>query len=177
MRAAHPETLALIYRHVGTYNRDDIWNYVYLNDWSNLIRIPSDFYKFSPAGEVEIDVNDSGVPRLLRAVPYRQIDINFYNMPSWLADKIQIALGHDIKIINGYEYEVENFGQFELIDRLDLGTYTVSLRQVDDRTKKTDTFDVDITAGFVPPEHLAIAFGGAVVASTFITNSGATFHF
>jgi len=171
------DTLAIEYRHVGTYNRDDLWNYVYLFDWSNTIRIPAAFYKFTPAGEIELDVNDYGVPRVLRAVPYRQLEISFYNMPSWLADKLQMALAHDVKIINGYEWEVENFGQFELVDRLDLGTYTVVLRQKDDRTKKTDEFTYTITAEFVPPTHVDIPSAGGDYVSEFITNTAGTFHF
>ena len=174
---SHPDTLALQYRHAGTYNRVDLWNYVYLGEWFNLIRIPADFYKFTPAGEVDIDTNDSGIPRILRAVPYRQIEISFLNMPSWLADKLQIALSHDEKIVNGYQYEIENFGNFELIDRLDLGTYTVNLRQVDDRAKKTDRFTIEITAAFDPDEHLNLAFGGVVVTSQFISNTLGVFHF
>ena len=171
------DTLAIEYRHLGTYNRADIWNYVYLFDWSNVLRIPAAFFKFAPAGEMEVDVNDFGTPRILRAVPYRQLEINFFNMPSWLADKIQMALAHDIKIINGYEWEVENFGQFELVDRMDLGTYTVVLRQKDDRTKKTDQFTYSITAEFVPPTQLALPFDGVVANSEFQTNTGGVFHF
>jgi len=172
----YEDTLAIEYRHVGTYNRPDIWNYQYLFDWKNIIRIPAAFYKFTPAGEIELDVNDNGIPRILRAVPFRQLEISFYNMPSWLADKLQMALAHDIKIINGYEWEVENFGQFELVDRLDLGTFTVVLRQKNDRSKKTDEFTYSITAEFVPPAH-AIPFGGVSVESEFLTNTGGTFHF
>ena len=173
----HPETLALEYRHEGTYNRPDLWNYIYLEDWKNVIRIPADFYKFAPTGEVELDVNDFGVSRILRAVPFRQIELTFHNMPSWLADKLQIALSHDVKIINGYEYEVENFGQFELIDRLDLGNYVVNLRQKDDRAKKTDSFTLELTAEFVPPAHVDIPFSGGVVFSTFYSNTPFVFHF
>ena len=173
----YEDTLAIEYRHVGTYNRDDIWNYIYLFDWKNIIRIPAAFYKFTPAGEIELDVNDYGLPRVLRAVPYRQLEISFFNMPAWLADKLQMALAHDIKIINGYEWEVENFGQFEMVDRLDLGTFTVVLRQKNDRSKKTDEFTYTLTAAFVPPTHVDIPSVGGDYVSEFITNTGGTFHF
>ena len=177
VQVSHEETLALVYRHEGIYNRPDLWNYVYLEDWTNVLRIPADFYKFAPSGELELDVNDFGVSRILRAVPYRQIELTFHNMPSWLADKLQIALSHDIKIVNGYEYEVENFGQFETIDRLDLGNYVVNLRQKNDRSKKTDTFTAAITAAFVPPEHLDIPFAGDTLESEFVTNTLGLFSF
>ena len=62
-------------------------------------------------------------------------------MPSWLADKVQMALAHDHEDHQWLsEWEVENFGQFETLDRIDLGTYVIVLRQKDDRTKKTDSF-------------------------------------
>lgn len=173
----HGATLALEYRHNGTYNRADLWNYVYLSDWKNVLRIPADFYKFAPAGEIDVDINDNGTPRMLRARPYRQIQINFLNMPSWLADKVQMALSHDVKMVNGYEYEVENFGQFELIDRLDLGTYTVELRQKNDRTKKIDTIVYSIDAYFEPPEVNSVSPVGGLLGPTFRTNSLAVFHF
>ena len=173
----HPETLALEYRHEGIYNRPDLWNYIYLEDWKNVLRIPADFYKFTPTGEMELDVNDFGVARILRAVPYRQIELTFHNMPSWLADKIQIALSHDVKVINGYEYEVENYGQFETIDRLDLGNYVVNLRQKNDRAKKTDTFSATLTAEFIPNGFAAIPFAGDTLESTFETNTVGVFHF
>ena len=177
IQEVHEDTLALEYSHAGIYNRADLWNYVYLGDWTNIIRIPAAFYKFTPAGEVDVDTNDSGIPRILRAVPYRQLELSFLNMPAWLADKIQMALAHDTKIINGYQWEVENFGQFEQIDRLDLGTYTIVLRQKDDRAKKTDSFSYSLTAAFVPPTHHAIPFGGQVVESVFNSNTAGVFHF
>jgi len=173
----HEETLALEYRHNGTYNREDLWNYVYLFDWTNIVRIPADFYKFAPAGEVDVDISDRGIPRMLRAIPYRQVEISFYNMPSWLADKVQMALSHDVKIINGYEWEIENFGNFETIDRLDLGTYVVSLRQKNDRAKKTDSFTIDLLAYFEPPAVSSVSPVGALLGPTFRTNTLGVFHF
>jgi hypothetical protein len=177
IQESHEETLALEYRHDGTYNRADLWNYVYLGSWTNVIRIPAAFYKFTPAGEMDVDTSDNGVPRILRAVPYRQIELNFFNMPSWLADKIQMALAHDQKIINGYQWEVENFGQFETLDRLDLGTYVIVLRQKDDRAKKVDDFTYSLSAEFVPDQHLGLPYAGGSVLSTFITNTPYEFHF
>ena len=173
----HAETLALEYKHVGTYNRADLWSYVYLFDWTNKVRIPAAFYKWAPAGEIDLDVNDYGTPRLLRAVPYRQVELNFFNMPNWLADKVQMALSHDVKIINGYEWEMENFGGFDLIDRINLGTYTVALRQKTDRTKKIDVFPFTLSAEFVPPIHHALPYAGFETYSQFVTNTAGEFHF
>lgn len=178
VREKHPDTLALKYRHVGTFDKSDIWNYIYLSDWFNIIRIPTDFYKFIPAGEVEIDTNDSGIPRMLRAVPYRQLQISFINMPGWFADKMQVALSHDTKVINDYEWELaDNYGNFEMIDQLDQGTYEVNLRQKNDRTKKTNTFSAEITASFDPDSFAAIPFAGDVLEAEFISNTLGVFRF
>lgn len=177
IQTKHEGTLALEYRHDGTYDAVDMWSYIYLSTWTNLVRIPTDFYKFTPAGEVEADNNDRGIPRMTRAIPYRQITISFINMPGWLADKIQVALSHDKKIINDYEWEIENYGQFEMIDQLDLGTYEVNLRQKNDRTKKVNEFPAEVTASFDPDSFSNIAFAGDVVTAEFISNTLGLFRF
>jgi hypothetical protein len=178
VQESNPDTLALEYRHAGTYDKADIWSYIYPSDWFNKIRIPTDFYEFIPAGEVEVDTNDSGIPRMLRARPFRQLLINFINMPGWLADKIQVALSHDTKVVNEYEWELaDNYGSFNLIDQLDQGTYEVALRQKNDRTKKIDAFTAEITAGFDPDSFANIVFDGDVVTAEFISNTLGVFRF
>lgn len=177
VRISHPKTLAIEYRHNGTYEDDDIWSYIYLSDWTNIIRFPTDFYKFVPAGEVDQDIGDFGLPRMLRAVPFRQVTFEALNIPSWIADKLMVIFSHDSKKINEYYWENENLGEFDMIDRADLGTYTIQLKQVNDRTNFLTEFTEDVTASWSPPTLTDIVFGGTVVSSTFVSNSVGVFSF
>lgn len=166
----HERSLALIYRHAGDYNRADIWQYEYLGDWTQLIRLPAEFYKFEPAGEVEVYLNDSGRPDMTRAVPYRQMTFTAFNIPSWLVDKLNVIFSHDSKEINGYHWENENFGSKENVDRTDISTFSIQLRQVEDRTIFDSDFTAEITASWTPSSFTNLAFGGAVVEAVFNTN-------
>jgi len=178
VKEVHEDSLAIDYSHLGTYNDADLWNYLYENGWQNRIRLAMDFYKVTPAGEVEADVNDSGVQRLLRAVPFRQLTLAAYNLPDWVIDKLGVIFSHDTKIINEYEWEIENLGAVENVEMANVGTFTINLRQKNDRTKRSDIFSEDLTAYFEPASYSPIAFGGgSPLVSTFHTNSGGTFAF
>lgn len=177
LKTTHEDTLAIEYRHNGELDQEDLWGYIYLSDWVNVIRLPSRFYKFNPAGEVEVDINDNGIPRRLRSVPYRELELEVMNIPSWVADKLQLVFSHDSKFINGYYWENENYGNFELIDNTDVGTYRVAMRQVNDRTKFTNEFTEDITASWTPSSFTDLPFGGTLVQATFNTNTLGVFSF
>lgn len=177
VKVSHPKTLAIEYRHDGTFEEDDIWSYIYLSDWTNIIRMPTDFYELGVAGEVDLDVNDNGVPRMLRAVPYRQLAFKAYNIPGWLVDKLSVVFSHDSKKINDYYWENETLGEFNIIARADLGTFEIKLKQVNDRVNFTNEFVLDITAAFVPDSFEDLAFGGAVVTAQFVSNTLGVFSF
>jgi hypothetical protein len=178
IRTLHEDSLALKYWHEGEFDLADLWGYVYLSDWFNLIRLPATFFQFRTAGEIEADVNDGNIPRMLRAAAFREMLFRAINIPSWLADKLQLVFGHDHKELNEYEWENENFGTYELInDRIDLGNYEIALRQVDDRTTYKKGFQQTLTATFTPPSFSAIPFAGDEVSALFNTNSGVPFRF
>jgi hypothetical protein len=177
IKISHPKSLAIEYRHNGTFEEIDIWSYIYLSDWTNIIRLPADFYEAEIAGEVDLDMNDNGVPRMLRAVPYRQLSFKAYNIPGWLVDKLPVVFSHDSKRINEYYWENETLGEFNIISRIDLGTFEIKLRQVNDRVNFTTEFTEDITAQFVPNSFSDIPFEGDTVTATFVSNSLSTFYF
>lgn len=167
VRDEHPKSLALIYSHVGQYSRADIWQYEYLNDWTNQMRLPSEFYKFEPAGEVEVYLNDAGKPDVTRAVPFRQMVFTAFHIPSWLVDKLNVIFSHDTKKINGYHWENENFGSKDNIERTDISTFSIQLKQVEDRTIFNNEFTAEIDASWTPSSFTNLAFGGVVVAAVF----------
>ncbi len=177
IREEHPNTLAMEYRHTGTFNRADRWSYVYADGEYNTLRMPIDFYKFVPSGEVDLDTNDTGIPRMQRAVPFREIIFEALNITSWLADKLNVVFAHDTKVINGYNWENENFGNFELVEQTDIGSYRINLRQKEDRTKYSNEADGNVEAFFDPDEIEDIAFGGDDVQSTFNANVPGLFRF
>jgi hypothetical protein len=177
IKEEHEDTLAIEYRHNGEFDQEDLWGYIYLEDWTNIIRMPARFYKFTPAGEVDVDVNDSGIPRRLRSIPFREMEFEAMNIPAWLADKLQLVFAHDSKFINGYYWENETFGNFEMIDNADLGTYRIALREVDDRVNFNNEFEEEITASWTPPTFVDLPFGGTVVSSIFNSNSLGVFSF
>jgi hypothetical protein len=173
----HEGTLCIDYRHVGKYDSDDHWNYLYPEGWYNRLRFPADFYKVQTAAEIEADTDDTGVQRIVRAVPFRQIELSIYDVPGWMADKLQVVFSHDTKALNGNLWEVENIGAFNPIGKRDIGTYVISLRQTDDRTLFSMDFDENLTASFDPDSFLNQTFEGLSVQSTFRTNTGLPFRF
>lgn len=177
VKIKHPKTLAIEYRHNGTFEEEDIWSYIYLSNWTNVIRMPTDFYEIDVAGEVDLDVNDNGVPRMLRAVPFRQISFKAHNIPGWMVDKLSVIFSHDSKKVNGYYWENENLGEFNIIARVDLGIFEIKLRQVNDRTNFITEFVDSVTAEFVPGSFEDLDFEGEVVTSEFISNTLSVFSF
>jgi hypothetical protein len=177
IKISHPKTLAIEYRHNGTFEETDIWSYIYLSDWTNIIRMPTDFYEYEVSGEVDLDTGDNGVPRMLRAVPYRQLSFKAYNIPGWMVDKLSVIFSHDSKRINEYYWENETLGEYNIISRIDLGTFEIKLRQVNDRVNFTTEFTQDVTAEFDPPSFSDLAFAGEVVTATFISNTLGVFSF
>lgn len=173
----HERSLALNYRHNGDYSNKELWKYQYLSDWTNRIRLPSEFYKFEPAGEIETYINDSGKPDATRAMPFRQMVFSAFNIPSWLVDKLNVIFSHDTKEINGYHWENENFGAKDDIEKTDLSVFNIQLRQTEDRTIFENEIHLDITAAFVPNSFSNIAFGGAIVTATFNSNTDSIFSF
>ncbi len=174
----HANSLALLYSHVGEFDSDDIWSYLYLDGWQNSIRIDSNFYKFKPTGEIENYNDDFGITEKLRAVPYRQMTFQIMNVVSWVADKFNVIFAHDTKIINGYKWENEDFGSFEYIgDRRDIGTYSIDLRQKDDRLNSETVETISLTAAFVPDSIEDVPFEGDVYPVVFNSNTPGTFQF
>lgn len=173
----HVESLAIDYRHTGIFNKADKWNYVYADGEYNRLRLPADFFKYVPSGEIEEDVNDTGTPRLQQAVPFRELQLEARNIPGWLADKISMVLSHDTKVINGYQWVNDGFGTFETVDRMDIGTYTVNLRQKEDRTLFENEIEGLVEASWDPDLIEDIAFGGDDVDSTFNANVPGLFRF
>lgn len=176
VKVLHKGSLALEYRHKGEFNFEDFWGYIYGVDQFNKLRFPANDYQVVPAGEIDVNMNDTGTPRMLRAVPFRQIIFRVFNIPSWLYDKLQIAFSHDTKRLNDYYWEVENFGQYEQVNQVDLGTVEINLRQVNDRTKKINTFPINITASFTPAS-VPTVFGGEEISVVFHSNTSGIFSF
>lgn len=177
IKISHPKTLSIEYSHRGTFEEEDIWSYLYLSDWTNIIRMPTDFYEVEVAGEVDLDTNDNGAPRMLRAVPYRQLAFKAYNIPGWKVDKLSVVFSHDTKRINEYYWENEALGEYNIISRADLGTFEIKLRQVNDRTNFTTEFTEEVTAQFIPDSFEDLEFGGEVVTAQFVSNTLGVFSF
>lgn len=170
----HEDTLLLQYRHSGEFSRIDKWNYIYPDGFYLGLRMPANFYRFVIAGEIDVDTNDTAVPRVLRAAPYRQLIFTALNIPSWIADKIQVIMSHDTKLLCGYLWEVENYGTFELIAQVDIGTLEINLRQKNDRTKFVNALPITLFASFTPATD-SIVEGGETKNFLFSTNTGASY--
>lgn len=177
IQEVHDRSLAIHYRHAGTYSKKELWKYEYLEDWTNVMRLPSEFFKFEPAGEVDQYMSDAARPDVLRAMPYREMEFTAFHIPSWLVDKLNVIFAHDTKKINGYHWANNDFGTVDAIERTDLTVFNIKLRQIEDRTIFSEEFSAEVTASFDPPTHTNINFAGDVVSSTFRSNTAAIFRF
>jgi hypothetical protein len=160
VRARHDNSLALDYYHEGEFDKPDQWNYLYEEGWFNRIRVPADFYEFIVGGEIEADTNDTGEPRILRVVPFRQVKFSAKNIPSWLVDKFMVILSHDRQI-----------------KQLDLGSFEVTMKQKGDRTIAAWSFEFEGEVFWEPDSFEDIAFAGAVVSATFHSSLPGVFQF
>lgn len=176
LKTKHKESLLLKYRHNGTYDEPDKWNFVYTDGMYCSIRFPAMFYQVAIAGELDADTDDTGVQRIIRSVPYRQLLFKILNVPGWIVDKLLVIFSHDEKIINEYQWEIENYGSVDNIEQVDLPTLEINLRQVNDRTKYVTEEDIEITAAFDPDELNAI-FEGEELETDFLSNTSSTFRF
>lgn len=161
---------AIDYSHTGIFGRTDQFGFLYEDGYKSRIRLDSQFFQFEPSGEIEIDTNDTGRKQLLRAVPYRSIKLVGMDIPSWLCDKLNKVFAHDTIIINGYEYRNENFGSFDFIPSLDLGSFEVTLIQVNDPLLFENEVELNFEASFSPDSITDDGTGGmyeVVFNSTF----------
>lgn len=177
LREEHEGSLAVECRHEGTYDEADQWKYIYEAGWYNILRVPADFYQFAVGGEVSVDMNDTGEARILRSVPYLQLQFAARNIPSWMVRKFTIMFSHDVKRINGEFWEIENLGEFQAINRMDLGTFEITLKLKGDNTIAEWDFEEDLEAYFDPEAFAALAFAGAVVVATFHSSIPGLFRF
>jgi len=174
----HPKSLLLEYRHDGEFDSDDIWGYLYSSDWVNAIRIDADLYLLKPAGEIDNYNDDFGVSKKLRAVPFRQVTFSILNIPSWAADKLNVVFAHDTKIINGEQWENDDFGTHERPNaKIDVGTYSIDLRFVEDRLNKNDEEIVSLDAEFDPDTLEDVPFEGDTFNVDFTSNTPGVFSF
>ncbi len=171
------DTLAIDYSHVGEFEQDDKWGYVYLEGWFNRIRLAANFHKFLPGGEIENYTNDYGTPEKLRTVPSRQLILSMFVVPGWVVDKLNVVWGHDTLIINEYYWELKDFGQFNIINKTDIGDYEITLEQKNDRRFFTKQLAIDLTAYFEPASIEAITEDGAEVQAYFRSNTSGEFAF
>lgn len=178
IQETHETTLAIEYRHTGDFDKVDQWQYVYLEEsWYNVMRVDSNHHAFVPSGDIENYTNDSNIPVKLRATPGRQMIFKAFDLPSWVIDKFNLVFAHDTKIINEYQWESEDFGNFTIINRTDIGGFEITLKQVDDRTLFKKTFTIAETASFDPETIEDITGAGAVVTADFVSNTDVIFHF
>ncbi len=175
VKEVHEDTQALHYRHNGTYDFEDKWGCVYENGWLGVLRFPADFYKYIMSADLEADQDDTGRQRILRAVPYRQLEFTAFEIPGWLADKLAVIFSHDTKFINGYQWEIENMGDYAAMGTRDIGSLTVQLRQINDRTIFSTKFEENLTAEFIPDSFADILYEGDSIVALFKTNFGFSF--
>lgn len=176
LQVKHDEVLPILFRHNGDYMQSDVWNFEYAPGWYSTLMVPANMYQFVVAGELETDMNDFGIQRKTRAVPYRQLQFNIMNIPGWIMDKLMIIFSHDTILINGNLWEIDNYGQFENIQQVDMGTLQINLRMKDDRTLFEREFEQDLTAEFTPSSK-TVPYTEGTHDFVFNTNTGQTFSF
>lgn len=177
IQSYHKDTLAIEYGHTGQFDMEDQWSYIYDSGWRNIIRMPATHYEITPSGDIEAYVDDFGIQEKLRSVPFRQIQFKALNIPGWLVDKLNIIFSHDTIVINDYYWENENFGQFNYIDKLDLGTFEVNLRQKNDRRIFSKDVSLVLSASFNPEELIDLDYEEDTINIEFVSNTPYTFSF
>jgi hypothetical protein len=167
IKEEHKNTLALQYRHNGTYDDEEQHGYLYLSDWVNVLRLPAKHHEMTPSGEVTVYEDDFGNPSATRAVPDRQVTFKAFNIPTWVLDKLNLIFAHDELIINEYQWEKSNFGSADYAERTDFVIkFEIPLKQKGDRRLASTEFESSLTASFTP-SSIEEVYGGGVTNVTF----------
>jgi hypothetical protein len=169
------ETLAIDYSQLGTFYGADAFGFIYEDGYLNRIRLEASFNESEPSGEIEVYNDDTGVLKKIRAIPYRSVSFKAELIPTWLADKLNVILAHDTLLINGNEYQCEDFGTRNYIQLTDIGEYVITLRQVNDRLNAENEIELDFTATF-DPESIEDDGSGGAYPLLFETNFGGSFY-
>jgi hypothetical protein len=177
VRPLHKKSLAIGYRHEGGFDDADTWDYIYLSDWMNVIRVPSNFNLINPAGEMEVYADDFGIREQLRAVAFRELTFKAYNQPSWMIDKFNVVFGHDTLKINDALWRPSDFGSGDNVDNTDINGFEITLRQKDDRRVFSSAIQIAVAASFTPASFSDIPAAGDSLVAQFNTDSGAVFKF
>jgi hypothetical protein len=171
------ETLAIDYSQLGTFYGADAFGFIYEDGYLNRIRLEASFNESEPSGEIEVYNDDTGVLKKIRAIPYRSVSFKAELIPTWLADKLNVVLAHDTLLINGNEYQCEDFGTRNYIQLTDIGEYVITLRQVNDRLNAENTIELDLVATFDPDTVEDDGTGGAYNVLFESNYSGGVFSF
>jgi len=102
-------------------------------DYTNLviehyIRIPGRLYNYKPKGEIDVYSNQ-GILTKISEVVQRVLVLETEPIPSYLTEKINIALAHDIVSINGKEFVKEANPSVVRFSKTNLQVLTCELTQ------------------------------------------------
>jgi len=127
------------------YNLDNAYKIDYSTGIEFLMYAEGEVLPDKPGGEREQMEDSRRKPLLLREHVTRIVRIEIEGVPPYLGEKIKLALGHDVVIINGVEYQKADDAELEYPDPHDPFCNVICrLRQVDFMTENShDSGDVD----------------------------------
>lgn len=112
------------------YNYDPkmIYEFDYSDDQVNKIYIESLLMDYNPAGEVSIYDNENEKVKIKQSV-FRNLDIKTNPIPRYLAEKLQIAMAHDVFVVNDRQYTVEDLEEVESLSDSNIVQVSATLTQ------------------------------------------------
>jgi hypothetical protein len=109
-----------------------------------------------PGGEKEVMEDSQRRVVKLRENVTRIVQLNVFDVPPWLMEKLKLALAHDVCLVNGVQYEAVDTLGMELPNPLGmLCNITVKLRQVEFLAENSDD-DGDV-------DGVALDLGGGTI--------------
>lgn len=114
---------------------------------ANMLRLNALLFEYSPSGEKSI-LDNQNEKMILKRSLFRRLKLETAPIPRWLAEKLIIAMSHDVFVVNDIAFVCEEDPEVERSGKTNFVTLTAVLTQKDVLGINTHDigFDVDSTA-------------------------------